>query len=203
MTYRDDARNVLISAESSVRSLTESALATRAYSDVASLASIADALRRLVEEVGGAADSPPAGIEPTAHIGTRAIARSTRPPAARRDRRQYPLFERDGDKLIKIGWSKKAREEYEHRAPRSAVLAFAEHLGARTSRGVPFLIEELLPVRDAAGQELPSYQVYLALAWLRQVGAVAKHGRNGYSRTVDVLDGSAFETLWARVSERS
>jgi len=115
----------------------------------------------------------------------------------------YPRFERDDDKLVKVGWSKKAREEYEHRAPRPAVLAFAEHVGTATAKGKTFVIDDLLPVHDAAGDELPSYQVYLALGWLRNAGAVEKKGRDGYVRVADPLDGSVFDTLWDQIPERT
>ncbi len=104
--------------------------------------------------------------------------------------------------MVKVGWSKKANDEYEHRAPRTAALAFVEHLASRTSARQVFEIEPLLPVPDGRGGELPSYQVYLALAWLRHAGAVQKKGREGYLRVTNPLDGSAFDTMWNQIPER-
>ena len=72
-----------------------------------------------------------------------------------------------------------------------------------TAKGKIFVVDDLLPVHDAAGEELPSYQVYLALAWLRQAGIVEKKGRDGYVRVTDPLDGSVFDTMWEQVRERA
>ena len=42
-------------------------------------------------------------------------------------------------------------------------------------------MEDVLPLHDEEHAEIPSYQVYLSLAWLREIRAVAQHGRDGYS----------------------
>ena len=45
-----------------------------------------------------------------------------------------------------------------------------------------FTMEDVLPLFDAdSGREVPSYQAYLVLAWLRSAGVVVQHGRQGYS----------------------
>lgn len=129
--------------------------------------------------------------------------KGTAPTKRKSPTQKYPRFERDGDKLVKVGWSKKAGDEYEHRAPRTAALAFIEHLASNTRVKEVFEIEPLLPVPDGRGGKLPSYQVYLALGWLRNAGAVEKKGRDGYLRVVDPLDGSVFDTMWDRIPERS
>ena len=36
---------------------------------------------------------------------------------------QYPKFIRDGDALVKIGWSKSAKNEYEHKSPKRVLTA--------------------------------------------------------------------------------
>ena len=41
-------------------------------------------------------------------------------------------------------------------------------------------MEDVLPLGYAGGKEIPSYQAYLALAWLRSVEAIRKDGREGY-----------------------
>ncbi len=199
-----EARGILADAEKSLRDLMQRELRAQRYAEVAELAGMADALARLARGslqpavVNNHSSMPrPSPSSSPARKATSASAK--RKVSAKRD---YPRFERDDDKLVKVGWSKKAREEYEHRAPRPAVLAFAEHVGTTTAKGKTFVIDDLLPVHDAAGEELPSYQVYLALAWLRQAGAVEKKGRDGYVRVADPLDGSVFETLWDQILER-
>ncbi len=205
-----EAHGILADAEKSLRDLMQRELRAQRYVEVAELAGMADALARLAR-----GNSQPAATQkhssPMRPSSPSAPAQKEESPPAKRKvgtkrgtaKRGYPRFVRDEDKLIKVGWSKKAREEYEHRAPRLAVLAFAEHVGMSTAKGKTFVIDDLLPVHDAAGEELPSYQVYLALAWLRQAGAVDKKGRDGYVRVADPLDGSVFDTMWAQVPERT
>ena len=50
----------------------------------------------------------------------------------------YPKFLREGDALLKLGWSRKSRSEYEHRAPREAVLAVAERIAEVASRVIVY-----------------------------------------------------------------
>lgn len=48
--------------------------------------------------------------------------------------------------------------------------------------GRSFTMEEVLPLVDPSERsEIPSYRVYLSLAWLRTIGLVKQHGRQGYS----------------------
>ena len=44
----------------------------------------------------------------------------------------------------------------------------------------PVPMDELLPVLGDDGQEIPSYQAYLALSFLRERGIVTQVGRSGY-----------------------
>jgi len=201
-----EAHGILADAEKSLRDLMQRELRAQRYTEVAELAGMADALARLARgnsqsaSISNHTATPPSS--PSSALVRKVTSASARGRVtAKRGtaKRDYPRFERDDDKLVKVGWSKKAREEYEHRAPRAAVLAFAEHVGSITAKGKTFVIDDLLPVYDAAGEELPSYQVYLALGWLRQAGAVEKKGRDGYVRVADPLDGSVFDTMWDQV----
>lgn len=202
MRYRDDANKIIVSAEAALRSLAEQALVDRAYADVAHIASLADSLRGLSDRAVTEAEKP-AGRGEAESPEPKAAARQRPRQAntATRSRRGYPRFERDGDKLVKVGWSKKSREEYEHRAPRKAVEAFTDYLSSKVKLGQAFLIEDLLPVNDGADGELPSYQVYLTLAWLRDLGVVKKLGREGYAIQKDMANGGLSE-LWERTEAR-
>ncbi|MEZ6190410.1 MAG: hypothetical protein R3C45_03870 [Phycisphaerales bacterium] len=109
----------------------------------------------------------------------------------------YPRFIRRDDKLIKIGWSKRHKQAYEHKAPQSVVSAVAEHLRRHTRDGKLFTVDNLLPVPDPEqGGELPSYQIYLVLAWFRSVGFVSKHGRDGYMVSHAELSEKAMADHW-------
>lgn len=128
-------------------------------------------------------------------------------PAMRRVKRspskdQYPKFFRRGDQLVKIGWSKKERQEYEHKAPHRVVDTLAAAIAGRFGNGKLFAVEDLLPLKDPnGGSEIPSYQAYVALAWLRLAGLLKRHGRRGYS--VESASGlaDALVTSWQRLPE--
>jgi len=109
----------------------------------------------------------------------------------------YPKFHRERDELVKIGWSKKRKAEYRHKAPKAVVHSVAEGLQRRGATGERFTFEELLPFRDRETQaELPSYQTYLTLAWLRQENLIVQHGRQGYSLVPNINLMDAVEERW-------
>ena len=118
-------------------------------------------------------------------------------------KRDYPRFERDGDKLVKLGWSKKQKSQYEHRAPHAAVLAFGRHVANHFGEGEVFAMESLLPVPDESGEEVPGYQAYLTLAWLKHVGAVEKKGRDGYVLRDGSLADGGLDRLWDALEVRT
>ncbi len=94
----------------------------------------------------------------------------------------YPKFFREGNALLKLGWSRKSRSEYEHRAPRDAVLAVAGQVAEVASTTSRFTVEDLGEVRIVQGEEpISSCQVYLCVAWFRRTGLVVQHGRRGYT----------------------
>jgi len=118
-------------------------------------------------------------------------------------RKIYPRFEREGDaKLIKIGWSKKERREYEHRTPRDIVLRVAELISESVKPGRIFTIERLMPMKDAQGAEIPSYQTYLALAWFRVLGIVKAKGKEGYQYEDGRLQAESLLKAWEAIDSR-
>ncbi len=146
------------------------------------------------EEVSSAL-LPTRGIESTRHAGRRA---RHAPPKG-----EYPKFYRRGDQLVKIGWSKKERAEYEHKAPRRAIELLADVIARKVGNGKLFTSEEVLPLRDPAdGSEVPGYQGYVALAWFKAAGLIQQNGRRGYStkKGIAVTDGAA--ALWAGLLEQ-
>lgn len=92
--------------------------------------------------------------------------------------------------LMKIGWSKKERTEYIHKAPKAGVDAVLRRVMDLGKDGRIFTTEDLLPVKLGSGNdELPGYQAYISLAWLRDIGVIEQHGREGYSvRNNDVIE---------------
>ena len=115
----------------------------------------------------------------------------------------YPKFFRRGDELVKVGWSRKERKEYNHRAPRRAVDATAAAIRMIGAKGKLFNGDALLPLKDSVdGSAIPGYQVYVALAWLTRLGAVEQHGiRGGYSVATGKQVESAIAAAWPGLAE--
>lgn len=116
-----------------------------------------------------------------------------------REGSQYPKFHRRADHLVKVGWSKREKQEYQHKASRSvlqrviaAILKVALETRQFTSQG-------FLPVKDADGAECPEYQAYLCLAWLRHEGLIVQHGRQGYSIPDPATLENAISDRWSQL----
>jgi hypothetical protein len=197
----EEARAILRQAEAAIRELIERRLAAEAYEEVAKLARLAAGLATLLREEEGHAAEAQTAKPPSPRRGKRKRPRGRRGGGKKAG---YPRFVREGDRLVKVGWSKKNKSEYEHRAPRSAVVAFATHLCSNVEVGGTFTVEDLLPVPDPAHDgELPAYQVYMVLAWLRTTGAVEKRGRQGYVLRRNVLPDKEIARLSASLPART
>lgn len=196
------AAHALIGAsERQIRDLINEAVAEGNYALVAKLAEAAEGLRATAQRLGANPDplvqvvvnrepdvpdsgvSPPAGIE-----------------QVRRTTKEYPRFEKQGNRLIKVGWSKKDRSEYEHRTEKDTASAVSLYL-ADVPKDKTFRMDELLPV-EVEGTEVPLYQAYLVLAWLRDRGLIGKQGKDGYQWLVRDFDDSAFEAAWGSTPSR-
>lgn len=199
MPYTDEASKVIVSAEAGLRSLAEKALADRSYGDVARIASLADALRELSQRAHVIVDAPQSARPSSALPNSRPANR----PGTQRSRarthapRGYPRFEQDGDKLVKIGWSKKAREEYEHRAPLAVANQLVSAIRAKVADGEQFTAVDILPLTASDGSgSVPDYQAYLTLKWLHSQAVVLKYGRNRYAIQPGKMDEGALDRLW-------
>jgi len=202
-----EARSVLADAEKSLRDLMQRELQAQRYSDLPELAGMADGLAKLASRTMSAHTEPT--LEMSAQSSNTPKVAQTSPssrksrPKRRASKADYPRFERDDDKLVKVGWSKKHRKEYEHRAPRDAVEAFARYLCGSVHEGHVFVVEELLPVPDLNSEDdVPTYQIYLALKWLQDIGAVEKKGRDGYVLRNNGLSDGVIEEFWAELPKR-
>jgi hypothetical protein len=111
----------------------------------------------------------------------------------------YPLFRRDGDSLVKVGWSKKAKQTYEHRTPKKILLHVASILRGKSA----FNMQKLLPCRNYDGTDVPSYQAYMVVAWLSSVGAVKRDRRGDYRTIASAMSESAIDGAWDATPERT
>jgi len=159
------AQAALAKCESELRTLLGQAASAGDYDSVLKLTSWA----RTVAALAGV--SPPPPPLPT-KSPTRKKALVT----------NYPRFERRGDSLVKIGWSKREKAEYEHKAPLRAVAMVADEVMKKGAEGRIFQISALPPCLAPDGETIvPDYQVYLIVAWWRAKGLLEQHGRQGYS----------------------
>jgi hypothetical protein len=208
MSFVQQALKILGDTEASLRKLINRALAEQKYSDVALMARIADTIAHLRRGVD---------LDPIASMDVRTLRRSSegspaegtlpqRPQKLQRDPRQltaeFPHFARDGDKLVKIGWSKRDERVYEHRAPREIVLLTIAAISTKVKSKDIFTMDQILPLKDGAENEVPSYQAYLALAWLRSLGLVQRKGKQGYALAKQTFDDTALQRLWNSVPDR-
>ena len=171
--FKNKAVKSIRQCETELRSLLAAAADAGDYEVVIQLTSWAQQLAAL-------AASAEAGASPqkTANIAPRPLAKR---PIKGKD---YPRFGRRGESLVKIGWSKREKAEYEHKAPKRAIDLLVSALVRTGTNGRIFQANDVLPLADPdEGSEVPAYQVYLTLAWLRSLGLVDQHGRQGYSIT--------------------
>jgi predicted lipid-binding transport protein (Tim44 family) len=191
---------ILSKAQAELRSLLEQALAESRYTDVAEIAKVADGLAQLVvgNSRSSSAAEPAASRSPLAEAVPVSHIRPARP-----SRRTYPRFEREADKLVKIAWSKKDRAEYEHKAPRQVADLLVEAIRNRKGEGAKFEAPEVLPLKDSkTRREIPSYQSYLTLAWLRHEGVITKYGRDGYALKPTTAQKEHIAELWEALPSR-
>ena len=217
MNIVEEAASVCSAAEKSLRELMQKAIAAAEYRHLPTLARMAEQLATLATRASQTAETTPdAGpaaetVQKPASRRGRGKARSTvagirrkavAQPRVRSSKAGYPRFLRTDDTLIKVGWSKKSRSEYEHRAPRHAVDAVMNGVARAGEKGAIFTVEALLPVRDPRDDtDVPSYQVYLAIAWLRTEGVLRQHGRDGYSLLVGENHEKTVEERWSALPE--
>jgi hypothetical protein len=197
MNTIQQALKAIEASEKELRKLIELAVGERRYTDVSRLAELAEILGKAIEKctTKSASDAVSgADAEERQAIAVSPIL----PPDSKQVRRQktsdYPKFEIDRDRLVKLGWSKKDRQVYEHRVAREQAFSVCEKL---------FKMEEVLPVILEDGSEIPLYQAYLVLAWLRHLGFIAKQGKDGYQWRGNSFDQQEFDTAWRSTSSRS
>lgn len=197
LRYKDKATTVLEKCERDLRTIAASALQEGAYEIARTIADLAAAIAE--HRAGAGLDGGKNVAAPSPHPGNaqtegKASTAQTRRTGANR----YPRFVRRDNRIVKIGWSRTNKREYEHSAPWDAVVAFAAHIRTHTRPGRIFTVDDILPVPGYdTGDEMPDYQLYLSLAWLRAMGFVSKKGRRGYIAEHAALTDEALSRHWA------
>jgi hypothetical protein len=182
------AKKILSQAEIELRALIEACAKTGDYATIAELAALATSVGHLVGRDDRAAEAK----EPSTIRTARPISR----------KKEYPRFVRSGERLVKIGWSKKRGAAYEHKVPREMITRVVRAITEISRPGKTFAVESL-PLSSAGGvnDEPPAYQAYVVIAWLRQLGALKKQGRDGYVAGKGVAESA--ERGWLGLEEKA
>lgn len=194
------ASGLIRDAEAALRSIVAEAAAAGDYDSVMRIAGWARALEQIVSfapAVSGMDLRSKATATRANHSSARDVQRTTP-----RSGEQYPRFFRDGDRLVRVAWSKSENQEYEHKAHLAVFRALTTALAEKGEDGRVFSTDELLPVRDSDGSAFPSYQVYVWIGLLRQAGLIEQHGRRGYSMLHPSDFGAAAEAVWHNLPEK-
>lgn len=176
--------------EERLKTLLADAAAAGDYSELAVLNQVAQELSSLAASVSESIPDSQSGLRPTPGA-----------LAARRIPRKYPLFFRRDDQLVRVGWSKKARREYRQAVSWKSVEAVVAAIARAGEGKKPFAVESLQPVMDTEGNEVPIYEIYNVVAWLRAEGLLHKRGRKGYSATAPALLTSQAADRWTSLRE--
>lgn len=215
-------RELLSTAEAGLRDLGAKAAKSGDYDEVMLIADVAKGLHDLatrIESPNGrmptsttlnGALSRQAGPEDVKDVAKSGLTRGRKTAAksgkkSRRSTRKngYPRFLRRGNDLVKIGWSKGSAKEYQHKAPHSVLVAVAKSLCEKAPSGEVLSTDEFLPTElPESGEEIPAYQAYVCLAWLRSTGLVNQKGRQGYSLSDAESLTERIEEEWSRMRSK-
>jgi hypothetical protein len=197
------AAETLKKAESELRELVAKATASGDYNSVVQIASWARGLCDLLEQKPTTQRS-----RLTAPIADRKTTVAARVKNGRHQAKKkdvagdYPRFFRKGDELVRVAWSRRARSEYQHKTTQVVLKKVADTLSRFGKKGRIFSTEEVLPLRDAEGTEIPAYQAYVVIALLKLAGLIEPHGRQGYSISSTEDLSQAVEALWRKLPSK-
>jgi hypothetical protein len=194
--------DLLTETESTLVRFAGEAGAARDYDRAASLIEIARKIKQIAEQFTSSASKNEVRVNPADETKVvHPIAESRTPVRSRNKLGQYPKFLREGDNLVKIGWSKSQRAEYEHKSPKRLLAVLCESLTG--ANGKRIMMDKVLPLKDpVTGSAFPDYQSYVCLAWLKSAGLVTQHGRQGYSLPKGIELEKSVEALWAGLLTR-
>jgi hypothetical protein len=196
------AIKVIRRAEDELRAQAQRALTEGRYRDVAIIARLADDLAQLAERESLSNGSTVDATNPVVPCPNRSSV-SRRSQVMERNPKSFPRFEREGERLVKVAWSKRDRSHYEHKAPFNVVNLLIAAIRSKKGVGARFTAPDVLPLIDPrSGTEIPSYQSYLALGWLRHEGVVVKYGRDTYSLKPMAATEAHIAELWEGLPSR-
>lgn len=197
------AIEVLRTCERELRALVAESASKGDYSSVLQLTTLAQAIAELSIQAQSGSTESALSVEAPVRLNTVDAKPSAGSPKRASSDVLYPKFFKKGDELVKVGWSKRERREYHHRAPMPVVAAVGRALKKVGAKGRLFNGGDLLPLKNPEDSaEIPDYQAYVALAWMKNLGVVKQRGlRSGYTlNTNGAIDGIV-SAAWPKLGE--
>ena len=195
-TTRTMALGILEGAEQSLRQLISQAALEQQYDEVAWIVELAKQVAS-VRKRNAAAIEHPKRTSPRMRSDRPVASKPQDLSSAREKPGSYPRFHAEDDRLIKTGWSKRNKTEYEHRAPKATIKKVFDALSLVSQEG-PFDVDSISALVVTDDDPTPNYQIYMVLGWLRANSCLVKRGRSKYAvtnsfRSVD------FQDLWQQL----
>ena len=113
---------------------------------------------------------------------------------SRKRKEDYPKFMLRSDCLLKIGLSRDKRTEYEHEVPKPEFDKIIARLVALAPTNKEITVEEI-----QAGLDCPSYQTYVVIAVLLQMGLLTSPWRGAYRIPSTRQFASDASGVWGRL----
>jgi len=190
---------ILKRTEEELRETMAEAARAGEYRDVDICRTVAVNIKELCERISGNGVKFSKSVEEKAgHISKKEqkkIARRSKPEG-------LPRIEIRKGSLFRIGWSRKQKQEYEHKVPRTAFDTIVNTMSALAREGSgPFMAEAVINKINATTEDsMPAYQVYVVLAALREWNLISQDGREGYNIPPDVSEKA--KNMWAEQAEK-
>lgn len=194
------ARQTLQDAEVVLRGLLGEAASSSDYESLVEIATWARAVHELINAVPREhKKASPSSRGFSSELAKAKKAGSTHHASARTKRDDYPRFFRQDDQLVRIAWSKREKKEYRHKASYAALDALVTAMASKGAEGRVFSTDQLLPIHEPDGSEVPSYQSYVSISLLKQTGLIDQHGRQGYSIPRIEVFRDAVDAVWKKL----
>ena len=203
MDHISAAAEALQKAEADLRDIVAKAAIDGDYNSVVQIASWAKSVRDVLEKKSAPHGARPHFALTNGGVSIVAQGKNGRAPAQKvKPTDDYPRFYRKGDELVRIAWSRRARSEYQHKTSEAVLRSLTNTLARLGGKGRIFSTDELLPLRDGQGVEVPAYQLYVCIALFKMTELIEQHGRQGYSIPSPDDFRDAVDAIWRELPSK-
>lgn len=181
------AIEILEETQGSLKTLMQRSLQNEYYVEVAAIARIAEGVTALIAKHRNGSQKD--GSMETDFVP---ISEST----------EYPRFVRNGEILVKEGWSKVNRNVYRHQSTLGITRMVVDALLAgRSNPRRSFKMDDVVHLVRDRDPTIKRYQLAVSFGWLRATGLIAGTGRSGYRVGPDELSMASLGELWKSLPE--